>query len=124
MVYRALADVVVLAHAGFIVFVLLGGLFALRWRWAPWIHLPAVAWGALVALQGWICPLTPLENALRRASGSAGYEGGFIDHYIVPVLYPIDLSRELQVFFGLLVVAINLMIYVAVLRRRRVGVGR
>jgi len=73
MLYQVLADSVVLAHLAFIVFVLFGGLLALRWRWMPWIHLPAAIWGAVVVLFGWICPLTPIENALRHASGSAEY---------------------------------------------------
>jgi hypothetical protein len=119
MAYRILADVIVIAHLAFIAFVLFGGLLALRWRWIPWLHLPAATWGFVVALKGWICPLTPLENVLRRAGGSAGYESDFIDHYIVPIIYPVGLTRELQIFFGLLVLAINLIIYLGVRRRAR-----
>jgi len=121
MPYRFLADLVVLAHLAFIVFALLGGLLALRWRWMAWVHLPAVAWGVAVELAGWICPLTPLENALRRAGGSSGYTGDFVDHYIVPVIYPVDLTREIQIVYGLLALALNLAIYVAVVRNARIG---
>jgi hypothetical protein len=85
---RIAADLVVLAHLGFILFVILGGLLVLRWPRMAWIHLPAVIWGALIEFAGWICPLTPLENWLREASGTAGYQGGFIEHYLVPIVYP------------------------------------
>ena len=119
MFTRVLVDIVVTTHLAFIVFVLFGGLLALRWRWIPWIHLPAAAWGMSVALAGWLCPLTPIENALRRASGSSGYEGGFIDHYLSPIIYPAGLTRELQVFFGLLVIAVNLIVYFGVRHRAR-----
>jgi len=114
-----MADFVVLTHLAFIAFALLGGLLALRWRWIPWVHLPAVFWAATVAAFGWLCPLTPLENALRRASGSAEYSGSFIEFYIVPILYPTDLTRELQVFLGFVMLAINLGIYLWVWRRFR-----
>jgi hypothetical protein len=119
MFYRALADFVVLTHLAFIVFALLGGLLALRWRWMPWVHLPAAAWGAAVGFFGRLCPLTPLENTLRRASGSADYSGGFIEHYILPILYPAELTRELQVLLGSVMVAVNLAIYLVVRRRLR-----
>ncbi len=124
MLYRALADLVALTHLAFIVFAVLGGLFTLRWRWAPCVHLPAAAWGAAIEFFGWFCPLTPLENSLRRASGSAGYPGGFIEHYLLPVLYPAELTREIQLFFGCAVVVVNLAIYFAVwrwLRSRKIS---
>ncbi len=121
MLYRALADFVVLTHLAFIVFALLGGLLALRWRWMPWIHIPAVSWGAVVAFFGWFCPLTPLENSLRRASGSDGYSGGFIEQYVVPIIYPTELTRGLQVFLGFIVLVVNLSIYWVVWRRARAG---
>jgi len=111
-----LADLVVVAHAGFVVFVVLGGLLALRWPWTMWLHLPAVAWGALVEIAGWPCPLTPLEQRLR----GEGYDGGFVDRYCLPVLYPENLTRPVQVTLGLLVVAVNIAIY-TVGRRRSVG---
>lgn len=119
MLYRALADFVVLAHLAFILFVLLGGLLALRWRRTPWIHLPAVAWGAAVELFGWFCPLTPLENRLRQASGSAGYAGGFVERYLVPIVYPEDLTREVQLALACLVVLVNAVVYLTVWRVRR-----
>jgi hypothetical protein len=118
MLYRALADLVVLTHLAFIGFALLGGVLALRWRWVPWAHLPAAAWGAAVELFGWFCPLTPLENALRRASGAAGYSGGFIERYLLPILYPAALTREVELVLGCAVVVLNLVVYLAVWRRR------
>ncbi len=118
MLYRALADLVVLTHLAFIVFALVGGLLALRWRWVPWVHLPAAAWGASVEVFGWFCPLTPLENWLRRASGSAGYSGGFIERYLMPIVYPAELTRELQLLLGCFLVVVNLAIYLVVWRRR------
>ena len=119
MAYRLLADLVVVVHFGFILFVILGGLLGLRWRPAPWFHLPAAAWGFAIEVFGWICPLTPLENRLRRASGEAGYPGGFIEHYLIPVMYPAGLTRGVQWVLASLVVAVNLTIYVFVWRRRK-----
>jgi hypothetical protein len=124
MFYEMLADLVVLTHLAFIVFALLGGLLTLRWRWMPWIHLPTVAWGATVSFFGWICPLTPIENALRRASGSPGYSGDFVEHYIVPIIYPTELTRETQVMLGLGVLAVNFVIYLVVRHRHRTGAER
>lgn len=111
MLYRALADLVVFAHLAFIVFVLIGGLLALWRRWMPWIHLPAMAWGAAIEFFGWLCPLTPLENSLRQASGSAGYSGGFIERYLIPIIYPAELTREAQLLLGCGVVALNVGVY-------------
>ena len=119
MLYRAFADFVALTHFAFIVFALLGGLFALRWRWAPCVHLPAATWGAAIEFFGWFCPLTPLENSLRRASGSAGHPGGFIEHYLLPILYPAELTREIQLVLGGAVVLVNMAVYFAVWRRLR-----
>ena len=117
MLYRLAADLVVLIHLGFILFVVLGGLLVLwRRRWA-WIHLPAVVWGTLILLAGWICPLTPLENSLRRANGVAQYSGGFIDHHIVPIIYPPGLTRSCQITLGIGVLAVNLVLYGLVVRR-------
>lgn len=114
---RVLADLVVVMHVAFIVFVLIGGLLASRWRWMPVVHLPAVLWGAAVELFGWVCPLTPLENLLRRAGGGEGYSVNFIEWYLVPVVYPAGLTRELQLFLGVTVVAVNAVIYFVVLHR-------
>ena len=115
-----LADALVAVHVGFVAFALLGGLLALRYRRAPWLHLPALAWGAWVSLAGRVCPLTPLENALRRQAGQQGYEGGFIDHYLVPLLYPPGLTQEQQAALGAALLLVNVAIYaVVVLRARR-----
>ncbi len=119
MLYRLAADGIVAVHFLFIVFVLAGGFLAWRWRWMPWIHIPAAGWGALIEFQHWICPLTPLENALRRQAGAAGYEGGFIEHYLIPVIYPAGLTSEMQIGMGIFVLAINALAYVGYVRRRR-----
>jgi len=117
--YRILADLVVLAHFGFIVFVLLGGLLAFRWQWIPWLHVPALAWGGFVELTGRICPLTPLENSLRRAGGLTDYSQSFIERYVVPVVYPEELTQELQVLMGSFLIVLNILIYAYVVWRRR-----
>lgn len=118
MAYRLLADLVVGIHALFVVFVVAGGLLALRWPWVTAVHLPAAIWGALIELGGWVCPLTPLEKALRSAAGQAGYQGGFIEHYLLPALYPAGLTRGVQLALGSLVIAVNLAVYAALIRRR------
>ena len=109
--YGPLAEVVVVIHFCFVLFVLFGGLLALRWRWVAWVHLPAAVWGALIELAGWVCPLTPLEKWLRRQGGQAGYEGTFIEHYILALLYPRGLTRPVQLALGLVVIALNVFIY-------------
>ena len=114
-----LADALVVIHTAFVAFALLGGLLALRYRWAPWLHLPALAWGAWVSLAGRVCPLTPLENALRRQAGQQGYEGGFIEHYLVPLLYPPGLTPEQQAALGAALLLVNVAVYGAVLLRAR-----
>jgi Protein of Unknown function (DUF2784) len=116
-----LADLVVLIHFLFVLFVILGGLLALRWWKVVYLHLPAALWGAFIELAGGICPLTPLENTLRREAGLRGYEGGFVEHYILPVLYPRGLTRNVQFVLGGFVIAINLAVYTWVLARRRRG---
>ena len=112
MLFRAVADLVVLVHLAFIVFVVLGGLLASRWRWIPWVHLPAVLWGILLEFAGWMCPLTPLENWLRRAGGASEYSRGFVEQYVLAIVYPTALTREAQVALGLLVCLVNSVIYV------------
>jgi hypothetical protein len=119
MIWGVLAEVVVVLHFCFVLFVLFGGALALRWPKAVWVHLPAAAWGALISFAGWICPLTPLEKWLRREGGSAGYEGGFVEHYILPVLYPRGLTPGIQVALGGIVVVLNVLIYRHVYRRHR-----
>ena len=115
--HGALADAVVAVHFLFVLFVLFGGLLVLRWRWVRWLHLPAAAWGALIEFAGWTCPLTPLEKWLRREGNLGGYEGGFVEHYILPVLYPQALTRTIQLVLGGIVVLLNLYIYWRVLRQ-------
>ncbi|MEW6426931.1 MAG: DUF2784 domain-containing protein [Thermodesulfobacteriota bacterium] len=119
MLYRLLADLLVAVHLLFILFVLFGGLLALRWRPVVRLHLPAVCWGIVIEWSGWICPLTPLENRLRQKAGQAGYPGGFVEHYLLPVVYPEGLTREVQLVLGGLVLAVNLLVYGLILRRRR-----
>ena len=117
MVYRALADIVLVLHLAFIVFVVAGGLLALRWRWAPLLHLPAAFWGVVIEISGGVCPLTPLENALRHTAGSSGNPGGFIEQYLVPAVYPSALSHSAQLALAGLVVAVNIFVYLLVLRK-------
>jgi hypothetical protein len=114
-----LADLVVVLHFAFVVFVIFGGLLVLRWPKLAYVHLPVAAYGALIELVGWICPLTPLEKRLREQAGLEGYEGGFVEHYILPVLYPSGLNRGVQLVMGGLVIGINLVIYGIIIRRRR-----
>jgi hypothetical protein len=111
VIYLLLADLVVLAHFGFIVFVLLGGLLAFRWQWMPWLHVPAMAWGGFIELTGRICPLTPLENALRHAAGQTKYSQSFTEQYIFPIVYPAGLDRELQIMMGFALIFLNISIY-------------
>jgi hypothetical protein len=118
VIQRVLADGVLVAHLGFIVFVVAGGLLALRWRWMPALHLPAAAWGVFVETTGRVCPLTPLENALRRAAGQAGYAGGFVEHYLVPLVYPAALTPRLQGWLAAGVVLANVLVYAWVLASR------
>jgi hypothetical protein len=118
MAYRILADLVVGVHALFVAFVVFGGLLALRWPWAAAAHLPAAVWGTLIEFRGWVCPLTPLENSLRASAGQAGYHGGFIEHYLLPVLYPKGLTQGVQLVLGSLVIAVNVLVYGLVLWRR------
>ena len=111
MLYRLAADLLVLLHFGFILFVVAGGGLVLKWPRIAVLHLPAVIWGALIEYQGWICPLTPLENRLRAAGGAAGYPGGFIEHYLIPVIYPPGLTPNVRFVLGTFVVLINLVFY-------------
>ena len=117
MPYGVLADLVLVVHLGFVLFVAPGGLLVLRWPRLAWIHLPAAAWGALIEFTGGICPLTPLENRLRVLAGEAGYAGGFVEHYVTAVLYPDGLTRGAQVVLGVLVLLLNAVIYRRLLRR-------
>lgn len=120
---HALANLVLVAHAAFIAFVALGGLLVARWPKVAWLHLPAVAWGAGISFAGAICPLTPLENALRAAAGVGGYQGGFIEHYLLGFIYPDGLTRDVQIGIGLAVLAVNAAAYAWAWRRRRLSRG-
>ncbi len=118
MIYLVMADVVLILHFTFILFVILGAVLVLRWKRLAWIHIPCAVWGAWIEFQGSICPLTPLENRLRRLGGEAGYSGGFIEHYVVPLIYPSGLTRRTQIQLGLVVVAINVAVYGLIYWRR------
>lgn len=118
MLARLAADLTLLLHLGFIVFALFGALLAWRWRWVPWLQLPAAAWGVFVELTGRLCPLTTWENHFRHLAGEAGYAGGFIEHHLLPLIYPEGLTRELQWALAAVVATTNLVIYAVLLRRR------
>ena len=116
MVYRALADAVVIVHSLFVAFVVLGGFLVWRWRRVAWVHVPAAAWGTAIEFGGWICPLTPLESALRVRAGLAGYSGGFVEHHVIAWLYPVGLTPPKQVLLGTLALLVNLAAYSLVVR--------
>ena len=117
--YGTLADTLVLAHLLFIAFVVGGGFLLLRWPRLAWLHLPAAAWGVAVEMLGWICPLTPLENHFRGLAGSGAYAGGFVERYLVPLIYPEALNRSDQFLLGAIVVGVNLLAYTLAWLRRR-----
>jgi uncharacterized protein DUF2784 len=119
VISRIAADAVLVAHLAFIAHVLVGGLLVLHHRMWAAFHLPAAAWGAFAELTGTLCPLTPLENSLRRSAGAAGYEGGFIEHYLIPLIYPAGLTPRAQLAIGLVVLVINVPIYALAWRRWR-----
>jgi len=123
MWYQLGADLVLLLHLAFVIFVVAGGLLVLKWPRLAWLHLPAVAWGALIEFTGWICPLTPLENSLRTMGGEPAYGSDFIGHYLLPILYPTGLTRYLQVVLGMGLLAANVALYSWLWRRRKVRVG-
>lgn len=117
MVYHWLAGCVVVLHSMFVAFVVLGGFLAARWRRIMWLHIPCAVWGALIEYAGWVCPLTPLENALRARAGEAGYAGGFVEHYLLQTLYPAGLTATIQWTLGTLVIGINIAAYSFVFAR-------
>lgn len=119
MIYKLLADLVFMVHFTFVLFVVMGGAAVWRVPRLAWLHVPAVAWGALIEFAGWVCPLTPWEQSLRRLAGERGYSGGFVEHYMLPLLYPEGLTRDVQIVLGVLVVVINAAAYVLIFRRRR-----
>jgi len=118
MLYQIAADFVVLLHFAFIVFVLAGGLLVFKWRWLIWLHIPAVIWGALIVMVGWICPLTPIENMLRQTDGGEVYSSSFIEHYLIPLIYPSTLNRELFIAMGIFVIVINVAVYTVLFVKR------
>ncbi len=124
VIYRLLAGAALALHFLFIAFVAAGSVLVLRWPRLAWLHLPCAAYGALVELVGWICPLTPVENHLRRLGGEAGYSGGFLERYLLPLVYPEPFPRRLAVALGAAVLAVNAAAYAVILvraRRRRGG---
>ena len=119
MRYLVLSNLVFVTHVAFILFVVVGGLLVLRWRWMVWFHLPAAIWGMLIEFRGWACPLTALEIEWLQKAGRAGYSGGFIEHYLSPLVYPAGLTDTDQVLLGFGVVAMNGLVYTLVWRRWR-----
>ncbi|MDG9977581.1 DUF2784 domain-containing protein [Ectopseudomonas oleovorans] len=119
MFWRMAADALVVIHLGFILFVMLGALLLLRWPSLIWLHVPAVAWGVIVECLHLGCPLTPWENQLRRMAGQAGYEGGFIEHYLIPLIYPAGLTPAIQLWLGAIVVLVNAAVYAWLIGRWR-----
>ncbi|MFM2398606.1 MAG: hypothetical protein RL341_763 [Pseudomonadota bacterium] len=122
---RVAADGLLIVHGLFILFAVFGGFLALRWRWVPWLHLPCMVWAAAVVGMGWICPLTPWEQQLRIAAGQQGYQGGFIEHYLLAAIYPDGLTRGVQVALAVSVLLINAAAYALLFKqRRRQSAGR
>lgn len=117
--YNILADAVIVVHFLFVLFVIFGAFTLFRFKKMIILHLPAAVWGAMIEFSGWICPLTPLENRLRHMAGQQTYQGGFIEHYIVPILYPAALTREIQYVLGTIVISVNVIIYWQVFRPGR-----
>ena len=119
MIYQWLADAIVVFHFFFILFALFGALLVLRHKWVMWLHLPAAAWAMMVEFNNWICPLTPLENYFRRLSGKAGFSGSFIEHYLMPIIYPAGLTPHIQIILGVIVLLVNAGVYAVVFRQRQ-----
>ena len=119
MFHRFAADAVLILHLAFILFVIAGAVLVMRWPAVVWLHLPAAAWGTFVEVTGRICPLTTLENTLRRRAGLEGYAESFVEHYLVPVIYPAGLTRDIQWWLAGIVVIVNVALYFHILRNRR-----
>ncbi len=119
MIFQVLADLTVGVHFAFVLFVVFGGLLVIKRPAVAWLHVPAAAWGAWIEFAGWICPLTPLENRLRARGGEATYDASFVERYVMPILYPEALTREVQFVLGGLVVVVNVVVYAAAFTRRR-----
>lgn len=123
MLAELIADLLVLIHLAFILFVVLGGLLVLRWPRLAFVHLPAALWGALIEFGNWVCPLTPLEQKLRQSVGEGVYSGSFVEQYVLPLIYPSGLTREMQLALGLLVLLVNFLIYAFLLWKRKKAGG-
>ncbi len=121
MFYRIAADLVLALHLGFIAFVVLGGLLILRYRRVAYVHVPAAAWGAFIEITGRICPLTVWENSFRQSAGESGYADSFVEHYLLPVIYPAGLTRSIQFWIAGGVVVVNVVIYAWLLYRWKRG---
>ena len=119
MIYSFLADLLVLFHLVFILYVIAGALLIFKWPKTLWVHLPACFWGMTVEFSGWICPLTPWEIHLRRLAGEEGYTGSFIEHYLIPIIYPSGLNRGIQMLMGSIVLIVNLSLYTLILIKKR-----
>ena len=119
MIYSLFADAILIVHLFFIVFAVAGGLLVLKWSRLVWLHMAAVGWAVWIALSGSICPLTPLEQLLRQKSGEASYSGGFIEHYLEPIIYPESLTREAQWWIAVFLLVVNILAYLLVFRARR-----
>jgi hypothetical protein len=117
-IFRATADLVVLVHVLFVVFVVVGGFLVARWPRLAWVHVPAASWGVFIEFRGWICPLTPLENYLRQRGGSSTYQGEFIEHYMLPLLYPANLTPRVQVWLGTFALMVNVALYLHIIQAR------
>jgi Protein of Unknown function (DUF2784) len=117
MIYRALADATLLVHLVFVLFVALGAFLVVRWPRVAWLHVPAALWGIYIELSGRICPLTPLENSFRERGGEAGYAGGFIEHYVSAWIYPDGLTRNIQIWLGVVLVVLTAALYWRAFRR-------
>ncbi len=121
MVFHWLADLVVVVHGLCVTFIVLGGFLTWRWRRVAWVHVPLALWGVLLEYRGWICPLTPIENYFRHRAGAAGYSGGFIDHYLLPLIYPAGLTPRLQLILGTIALLVNLAAYGGLVWRQSRG---
>ena len=119
MIYSFLADLLVVFHLVFILYVIAGALLIFKWPKTLWLHLPSCFWGMTVEFIGWICPLTTWEIQLRRLAGEEGYTRSFIEHYLIPIIYPSGLNREIQMLMGSIVLIVNLSLYTLILIKRR-----
>jgi len=119
VLYQLAADFILLLHFVFIVFAVSGGVLVFKWRWLGYLHVPAALWAGLIVMVGWICPLTPVENMLRKAGGGEVYSVSFIEHYLMPIIYPSGLSREMFIAMGAAVIIVNLILYSILFVKRK-----